>query len=453
MNALFPRLGVGALLARLAAADVLCGGHRAETCADCPQGNGRDWCNGECKWLGDRCGTMHEEVMLGASAWTFPPDTRPHGCAKHDPLGNYSDLKVSIIIPWLAEKWEHMEGTLRSLVHFTPDELVEEYLFISDGNPDSREAALKSISPKVNVLALPSRQGLIRAKTQGVEMAKAPVLLFLEAHCIVNRDWLPPLLDRVRTNPRVLAMPSLDIIPPHDFHQYYKGTTAHWRFEWNLNLVNVNPGGALRESAQPIMTPGTSGGIFAMRKDWFQHLGLFDTGMLEWGGDHVELTMKVWRCGGRIEIIPCSRVGHLFRQPAERPYDVEVMQVVRNYARLAQIWYKDHLDIFYKMKPEAVNMKFAGLEEQRMKADKLGCKDMNWYIKNVDVEMAWEIDKVCHPYAADSDPIKCKGSLVPGRWTVTQQISSAEYIEARAAADQRLAEEEAQERSTKSEEL
>ena len=31
-------------------ADVICGGHSASTCADCPQGNGASWCNGACKW-------------------------------------------------------------------------------------------------------------------------------------------------------------------------------------------------------------------------------------------------------------------------------------------------------------------------------------------------------------------------------------------------------------------
>merc|ERR1712070_78317 len=180
----------------------------------------------------------------------------------------------------------------------------------------------------------------------------------------------------VRKNPKVLAMPALDIIPVDNFHAYYRGSVAYWRFEWNLNLINTNAGGAGLDTPEPFPTPGTSGGIFAMRRDWFKHLGLFDTGMLEWGGDHVELTMKVWRCGGRIEIIPCSRV-------------------VRNYARLAQIWYKDHLDTFYKMKPEAVDMKFTGLEELYTKHDELGCKSMDWYIKNVDVEMGWELDKVC----------------------------------------------------------
>merc|ERR1719401_683275 len=120
-----------------------------------------------------------------------------------------------------------------------------------------------------------------------------------------------------------------------------------------MNLVQTTANASFRESSEPYESPGTSGGIFAIRRDWFLHLDLFDEGLLEWGGDHFELTMKVWRCGGHIEIHPCSRVGHLFREPKNRPYDVDVWQVIRNYARLAQIWLTDHLEYFYKMKPEA----------------------------------------------------------------------------------------------------
>ena len=30
---------------------VNCGGHRAPSCSDCPEGNGAAWCNGECEWF------------------------------------------------------------------------------------------------------------------------------------------------------------------------------------------------------------------------------------------------------------------------------------------------------------------------------------------------------------------------------------------------------------------
>lgn len=34
---------------------VSCGGHIAATCAECPQGHGASWCNGDCLWSGGSC--------------------------------------------------------------------------------------------------------------------------------------------------------------------------------------------------------------------------------------------------------------------------------------------------------------------------------------------------------------------------------------------------------------
>jgi len=34
---------------------VNCGNNEANSCAECPQGNGAAWCNGECEWLNGKC--------------------------------------------------------------------------------------------------------------------------------------------------------------------------------------------------------------------------------------------------------------------------------------------------------------------------------------------------------------------------------------------------------------
>ena len=32
---------------------VNCGKHQAGSCDECPQGNGKYWCNGDCRWIDD----------------------------------------------------------------------------------------------------------------------------------------------------------------------------------------------------------------------------------------------------------------------------------------------------------------------------------------------------------------------------------------------------------------
>jgi len=39
-------------------AEVNCGAHTASSCQKCPQGNGRNWCNGECEWRNNQCGPV-----------------------------------------------------------------------------------------------------------------------------------------------------------------------------------------------------------------------------------------------------------------------------------------------------------------------------------------------------------------------------------------------------------
>ena len=55
-----------------------------------------------------------------------------------------------------------------------------------------------------------------------------------------------------------------------------------------------------------------------------------------------DIIFQIWQCGGRLEIIPCSHVGHIFRK--RRPYGStgEGDTLLKNSLRLANVWMDDY---------------------------------------------------------------------------------------------------------------
>ena len=57
-------------------------------------------------------------------------------------------------------------------------------------------------------------------------------------------------------------------------------------------------------------------------------------------------------CGGQLEKVPCSHVGHIFRN--KWPYAFDMHKLYENSARLAEVWMDDYKEYYYKrigMKP------------------------------------------------------------------------------------------------------
>ncbi|RMB92560.1 hypothetical protein DUI87_31014 [Hirundo rustica rustica] len=145
-------------------------------------------------------------------------DTRPAGCSEqqvHDDLPT-----TTIIMCFVDEVWSTLLRSVHSVLSRSPPHLIQEIILVDDSSTKEylkeRLDAYMSRFPKVKILRLKERHGLIRARLAGAQMAKGAVLTFLDSHVECNVGWLEPLLDRIRLRRTKVACPVIEVISDKD---------------------------------------------------------------------------------------------------------------------------------------------------------------------------------------------------------------------------------------------
>ena len=200
------------------------------------------------------------------------------------------------------------------------------------------------------------------------------------------------------------------------------------------------------DRSEPLHTPAMAGGLFAIDRDYFyeveqaksrfwescktfQHqVGSYDEGMDIWGGENLEMSFRVWQCGGTLEIIPCSHVGHVFRYNVLL-FDIFYKVIPAHCMRLSflsfqrqitlhfpwrssqncqqeccqggrgtglekivawipgpgnwlkchlQVWMDEWRDFYYSMNPGARNVDIGDLSPRKTLREDLKCKSFRW---------------------------------------------------------------------------
>lgn len=321
----------------------------------------------------------------------MPHEGRHHACRAQV----YDTAKmptVSVIIPYLHENYTLIERTVGSLLANTPENLLDQILLIDDANDEefSYASKLHALHPKVVVHRNSERQGLIKAKVTGAAMTTSPVIVFLEPHCIANRQWLEPLLTQLAAEPQSVAVPIIDIIPEANTDEYTYVSPMYGGFDWNLVFNwgdTVHSRNSSWKEPEAFPMPALSGGLFAITRDWWLKSGTYDSKMTEWGGENIEQSLRIWRCGGAIRALPCSRVGHMFRE--KRPYIFHGEASRINNERVAAVWLENHIvDAARSDKGQYGDLSHAGSIDERLALKKsLGCKNMDWYLNNIYPEL------------------------------------------------------------------
>jgi glycosyltransferase involved in cell wall biosynthesis len=209
--------------------------------------------------------------------------------------------EVSVVVP------AHNEGgrvflTLEALAASTT--VAYEAIVVDDGSTDGCTdflAQLGALYPQARLVRC-ARAGVAGARNRGAAEARAPCLVFLDAHCFPRRGWLELLLDRLQSPSVGIATSAVEVagdpaavgfgmtIRDHEFGAYWLG----------------------RAGDRPYEVPVACGCVHALRRDVFLHLGGYDA-MRTYGLEDVELSLRAWLAGWSVVVEPRAQVAHVFK--------------------------------------------------------------------------------------------------------------------------------------------
>lgn len=228
---------------------------------------------------------------------------------------------LSVVIVALNEAL-HLRPTVENLQASLPD--GSEMIVVDDGSTDGGADFLAEKGGGSGIrLVRAEHLGIAKARNLGASLSRGKVIVFADAHVAAPPGWFEPMMTTLE-NPAVGAVaPAISDMED----QERKGYGVRFRGP-DLEMAWLEPRDT---AAYPV--PLLPGCFLGMRRDVFEATGGFDPGMMRWGSNDNEVSVRLWLLGYELWVVPQIAVAHFFRD--RHPYSVDWTSVLHNALRLS----------------------------------------------------------------------------------------------------------------------
>ncbi|RWS25171.1 polypeptide N-acetylgalactosaminyltransferase 13-like protein, partial [Leptotrombidium deliense] len=324
---------------------------------------------------------------------------------------NLNELGTASVIIIFSGNATHL--TVVSVINRTPHIVLKEVILVDDW---SKNSELKEdldaycahyFGDKVKLVRTERREGLVRARILGAKVATGDVVIFLDSHCEATEGWIQPIMDTIAKDRKTVVIPVIDIISDKNL-EFHKSNPYYFSvggFTWSgfFTWIEMPKSYTNNHPTQNADSPTMAGGLFAVNRKYFFEVGAYDDKLEIWGGENLELSFRVWQCGGHLVTNPCSHVGHVFR--GYHTYSFLGKDTAINSLRVFKVWMDDkYMKYFYMHRRDLKNQDVGDISERLALKKRLKCKSFEWYLQHVYKNKIFMYDVNVTAYGYISNP-------------------------------------------------
>lgn len=214
-------------------------------------------------------------------------------------------MNVSVVIVSLNGR-ERIRMPLDSLRTCVP--APAQILLVDNGSTDGLTPLVKSHYPEVEIVRSPRNLGFAGGNNLGIMNASGDMVILLNDDTEPRPDWLAPLLEAFKRNPR-LGVAGCSLLYPGGEKIQHRGGVIHangltdhvaWGEKWNDDA----------DLPRELPSPYVTGAAMAIRRDVFDEVGLLDAGFWPIYFEEVDFCDRAIRRGWECAVVPRSVVVH-----------------------------------------------------------------------------------------------------------------------------------------------